>query len=146
MVTFEPGKDPMHFDQPWTVRWEATAGGLYPGFRGTLAVRADDTYGTSMIELSGVYEPPLGVIGAAFDAVVGSRIAHGTARELLRSLGTPFEDQYRRSEASKAAHICAEGRSSSAFRSRFHPSRLANRSSACSARWAMSPMPAAVAR
>ncbi|HEY5339548.1 MAG TPA: hypothetical protein VIK27_00850 [Candidatus Aquilonibacter sp.] len=102
-ISFAPGRDPMHFDQPWTVTWEPSGGGLYPAFRGTLTVRADESYHTSMLELSGVYEPPLGAVGAVFDAVVGSRIAHGTARELLRTIGSEIEVNYRSSEAEKTA-------------------------------------------
>lgn len=103
LVSFERGDDPMHFDQPWKVRWEPAAGGLYPVFTGTLTIRADDSYETSMLELAGSYEPPLGALGAAFDAVVGSRIAHGTARDLLRTIGTGIEARFRSSEAAKTA-------------------------------------------
>jgi hypothetical protein len=103
LVSFERGSDPMHFDEPWNVRWEPSPGGIYPTFSGTLTIRADDTYDTSMLELTGSYEPPLGLAGAAFDALAGSRIAHGTARELLRRIGGTIEAQYDAGEAQKSA-------------------------------------------
>jgi hypothetical protein len=53
VATLEPGIDPMHFDQPWKVRWEPTAGGIYPAFAVVLAVRADEDYDDSMLELAG---------------------------------------------------------------------------------------------
>ncbi|HTX57212.1 MAG TPA: hypothetical protein VMD47_08920 [Candidatus Acidoferrales bacterium] len=100
-VSFRPTADPMGFDEPWTLHWEPLGGGLYPDFDGTLAIRADESYATSMLELKGTYRPPLGAAGAVFDAVVGSRIAHATARELLRTIGKTIEGQYRTGEAAK---------------------------------------------
>jgi hypothetical protein len=107
VVTVAPGADPMHFDQPWRVQWVPTTGGLYPSFSGTLTVRADENYETSILEVAGGYEPPLGAVGAAFDSVIGSRIAHATARELLRSIGSRMEEQYRAEEAGKPAAASA---------------------------------------
>ena len=54
-----------------------------------------------MLELAGAYDPPMGLAGAAFDAVVGSRLAAGTAAELLRALGERLKAMYRENEASK---------------------------------------------
>lgn len=101
VVSLEPGNDPMHFDQVWNVRWEPTAGGIYPSFTGTLTVRADERYETSILELVGAYQPPLGAVGAAFDSVVGSRIAHATAREFLRVIGSGIEEGFSKEEAEK---------------------------------------------
>lgn len=101
IVTFGDAVDPMHFDQPWSVHWHPKDGGLYPDFDGTLTIRADETYATSILELEGTYEPPLGAVGVMFDAVVGSRIASATARELLRKLGGDLEAQYNESERAK---------------------------------------------
>ncbi|HUA09371.1 MAG TPA: hypothetical protein VMA98_08865 [Candidatus Acidoferrales bacterium] len=100
-VTIEPGADPKGFDEPWKLHWEPVSGGIYPDFDGTLTIRADETYETSMLELQGSYKPPLGAAGALFDAVLGSRIAHETARELLRKLGGTIEERYRAGEAAK---------------------------------------------
>ena len=101
LIVLEPGSDPMHFDQVWNVRWEPVTGGVYPSFAGTLTVRADERYETSILELAGAYQPPLGAVGAAFDSVVGSRIAHATAREFLRVIGSDIEDRFRKEEAQK---------------------------------------------
>jgi hypothetical protein len=55
------------------------------------------------LELSGTYEPPLGLAGMVFDAVLGQRIAQETARELLRKLAATIETQYRVTEDEKTA-------------------------------------------
>ena len=101
IVTFGMAIDPLHFDQPWHVQWKPHNGGPYPDFSGTLTVRADDDYDSCVLELQGTYEPPFGVAGAAFDAVVGSRVASATAREFLRTLSGEINDEYRREESSK---------------------------------------------
>jgi len=101
IVTFTPGIDPMHMDQPWRVRWTPEGGGPYPDFDGELTVRADEDYTTSILELKGEYLPPGGKLGQAFDYVVGSRIATITAQTLLKRLGSEFETRYRAEESAK---------------------------------------------
>lgn len=101
VVTFTPGIDPMHMDQPWKVHWTPEGGGPYPDFDGQLTVRADEDYTSSILELSGEYVPPGGAAGKAFDAVVGSKIATLTARELLKRLADEFESRYRSEEKAK---------------------------------------------
>lgn len=101
VVTFSPGIDPMHMDQPWRVHWTPDGGGPYPDFDGELTVHADEDYTSSALELQGDYRPPGGALGQAFDAVVGGRIATLTARELLKRLGDEFESRYRAEEAAK---------------------------------------------
>ncbi|HET9029896.1 MAG TPA: hypothetical protein VFN49_06935 [Candidatus Aquilonibacter sp.] len=103
VLTYGHGTDPLHFDQPWTVRWAPSNGGPFPTFNGTLTVRADEDYSTCALELRGTYEPPLGAAGAMFDTVLGSRIASATARELLREVGSRIEQRYREEEQAKAA-------------------------------------------
>ena len=44
----------------------------------------------------GTYTPPLGLIGAAFDFVVGHRIAASTATDLLRRMAAYVEDREQR--------------------------------------------------
>lgn len=102
IVTVSPGRDPMHLDEPWKLHWKPVSG-LYPVFDGTLTVRADESYAGSMLELQGAYNPPLGAAGAAFDAILGQRIAAETARELLRRIGSTIETQYRLVEDAKVA-------------------------------------------
>ncbi len=101
VVTFSPGVDPMHMDQPWRVHWTPEGGGPYPDFDGDLTVRADEDYTTSILELKGEYRPPGGALGQAFDTVVGSRIAALTGQSLLKTIGDEFERRYHAEEAGK---------------------------------------------
>lgn len=102
IVSVRPVPDPMHFDEPWNLHWEPVSG-LYPVFDGTLAIRADESYASAILELEGKYEPPLGLAGMVFDAVLGQRIAVETARELLRKLAATIETRYRATEDEKTA-------------------------------------------
>lgn len=100
IVGFGPGADPMHFDQPWRIHWKAQSA-LYPEFEGELTVRADETYETSRLELRGSYRPPGGIAGAAFDLVVGGRIASATAVALLHRIGDEMQTRYQHDEQAK---------------------------------------------
>lgn len=101
VVTFLPGIDPMHMDQPWRVRWTPDGGGPFPDFDGELTVRADEDYASSILELTGEYRPPGGALGQAFDYVLGSRIAAATSQSLLKQIAAEFEARYREEEAAK---------------------------------------------
>ncbi|HEV3153855.1 MAG TPA: hypothetical protein VGZ02_08640 [Candidatus Baltobacteraceae bacterium] len=102
LVSYAPGSDPMHFDQPWLVSWTPEGGGPFPDFTGDLTVRADETYRTAVLELRGTYKPPLGAAGAAFDAAVGHKIASATAQTLLATLAAGMKTRYDQEEAAKA--------------------------------------------
>ena len=104
LATFSSGADPMHMDEPWNVHWTPKGGGPYPDFDGELTVRADEDYDSCALELRGDYKPPGGVAGQAFDAMVGSRIASATARELLTVLGREVQSRYEKQEAAKQSH------------------------------------------
>jgi hypothetical protein len=65
-----------------------------PQFAGTLSSREKDP-GTTTLVLGGSYKPPLGVAGAAFDLVVGRKIAASTARALLADIKEFIESDYR---------------------------------------------------
>jgi hypothetical protein len=72
------------------IAWKPHDGGPYPVFRGTLSV--EDVGGNfSRLDLDGAYDPPLGIAGAVFDAVVGHRIALTAARALLDEIKTGME-------------------------------------------------------
>jgi hypothetical protein len=72
------------------IAWKPHDGGPYPIFRGTLSV--EDVGGNfSRLDLDGAYDPPLGIVGAAFDAVVGHRIAVAGARQLLEEIKNGME-------------------------------------------------------
>src|SRR5665213_4150864 len=100
-VKIRRGEDPMHFDEPWDVTWSPHGGGPYPDFEGTLTIRADESWEVSVLELSGSYKPPLGFAGAAFDALLGARLAAATAKALLAEIGRHLEAHYQRDEAAK---------------------------------------------
>jgi hypothetical protein len=103
LVTYQRGLDPMHFDEPWNVRWAPENGGPYPDFEGELTIRADEDYDTSILELRGSYTAPMGALGQAFDFVAGSRIASETLRGLLASIALAMERAYEVEEIGKSA-------------------------------------------
>ncbi len=66
---------------------------IIPRFAGVL--HAERTEGAhSMLILEGEYTPPFGALGAAFDAVLGQRIAAATANSLLQDMKTFIEETY----------------------------------------------------
>jgi hypothetical protein len=67
------------------VSWAAAGGGPYPTFIGSLACLPVGPT-TSRIELEGAYTIPGGIVGQAFDAAIGRRIAVAGAHSLLRAL------------------------------------------------------------
>lgn len=83
------------------LRWEPEGGGPFPTFAGTLTIEADEDYSGCAIALRGSYEPPLGAAGKAFDAAMGSQIAHATARELLERIRDFIETAYQETEREK---------------------------------------------
>lgn len=101
IVTYDAAVDPMHFDQPWHIHWKPKAG-PYPEFDGELTVRADETYASCRLELKGSYRPPGSAAGAAFDRVVGNRIAQATAQGLLERIGAELEARYAADERTKS--------------------------------------------
>ena len=101
LVRYAAGTDPMHFDQPWRISWAPAGGGAYPTFAGELTVRADEDYGTAILELDGAYTPPLGAAGRAFDSAVGHRIASATAQSLLQSIAEEMKLRFDTEEAAK---------------------------------------------
>jgi hypothetical protein len=66
---------------------------IMPKFTGVLhAERSEGAQST--LTLEGQYTPPFGVVGAAFDAVLGQRIASATALSLLRDIKAFIESNY----------------------------------------------------
>jgi hypothetical protein len=55
---------------------------------------ADEGAGVCRLDLEGDYVPPLGAAGAAFDAVLGKRIAQATVGDLLLRLKAVCEEAY----------------------------------------------------
>lgn len=72
------------------IGWEARGGGPYPAFKGTLCAE-QETLKSCRLDLDGSYAPPGSIAGAAFDVIMGHRIAQAVARRLLERLRTAFE-------------------------------------------------------
>lgn len=72
--------------------WEPAGGGPFPTFNGSLKMHPLGV--VSEIVLSGEYQPPLGVLGEAFDAVIGKRISEATAEMLLETLRQELEADF----------------------------------------------------
>jgi hypothetical protein len=85
-VEYTVATGPAHVDEPIGVRWTPFRGGIYPSFEGELRVLEGDRSYPSILELEGHYTPPLGMLGSAFDAAVGHKIAETTAQYLLKGL------------------------------------------------------------
>lgn len=75
-----------------SLEWAAEGGGPFPTFTGRLVLRPHS--GQTELELQGEYTPPLGEIGAAFDAFVGNKIARTTIRILLENLKAALEEEF----------------------------------------------------
>jgi hypothetical protein len=77
----------------WAMRWEATGlgGALFPALDADIKLTpaADDT---TVLAVSGVYRPPLGVLGAGLDQVVMGRVAQATIRTFTQRIGAAIMD------------------------------------------------------
>ena len=72
------------------VSWHPVSG-PYPSFHGKLyAWRGDPR--SCRLEIEGNYEPPGGIAGAAFDAILGHRIAAESIHDLLDRFKDAFAD------------------------------------------------------
>jgi hypothetical protein len=87
----------------YAVHWEAEAGGPFPVFDGELTIGADEDYSAFWLVLNGAYEPPGGVAGKVFDAVLGHRIAESTAAGLLAEMRADIENRFFAQEQAKKA-------------------------------------------
>jgi hypothetical protein len=92
----------------YAVTWESESGGPYPTFSGDLAIENSEDYDSFYLVLKGTYEPPLGAVGAAFDAVVGHRIAEASARNLLSTIADSVEADFSAIEKTKAVERSRE--------------------------------------
>jgi len=64
-----------------------------PRFAGTLTP-SENGPGKTTFTLDGIYTPPLGIAGAAFDLVLGRRVATSTAQALLEDIRAFIESDY----------------------------------------------------
>jgi hypothetical protein len=81
----EPGRAHDAFEACWTAGTR-----FFPDFRGTLRLRIASVDET-LLTLEGEYRAPFGALGAAFDALIGRRIARATMCDLLDRLTGEME-------------------------------------------------------
>jgi hypothetical protein len=102
IVTLQSAHLAGDMESRYRVQWAPEKPGPFPLFSGELRVEGDEDYNAFYLVLEGSYEPPLGLIGAGFDAVVGARIAAACARNLLSQIADSIEDNFAIDEARKA--------------------------------------------
>jgi hypothetical protein len=95
-ATFAPSTDGGGLEYQVQIEWTPATNEPLPKFDGTFRVQWDEEFGRCRLVLEGDYEPPLGLVGKAFDAAVGRKIAQSTAQALLESLRVEIESAYRR--------------------------------------------------
>jgi hypothetical protein len=100
-VTIEPAHRSGDMTPRYRVRWAPSEPGPFPLFSGELRVENAEDYDAFWLCLDGTYEPPLGLVGAAFDAIVGFRIAASCARNLLAQIADAIEAEFAADEARK---------------------------------------------
>ena len=103
VATLQYDAHPADMRPRFRVQWVPTGNDPVPSFAGSLVVDSDEDYSTFFLVLEGHYEPPFGLAGQAFDAVVGHRIAEATADDLLARIRAFVEQAYRDEEAGKPA-------------------------------------------
>lgn len=101
IVTLTKAHRPADMTPRFAVHWQAEGGGHFPIFDGFLTVAADEDYNSYYLVIEGDYEPPGGLAGKMFDAVIGNRIAVATTRNLLISLRDTAEGVFTKEEARK---------------------------------------------
>jgi hypothetical protein len=86
------------------VTWSPKDGGPYPDFDGSLSL-SDLSASSSKLVLRGTYGPPGGIVGAAFDAVVGRRMASASLKALLATLKAAIEAARTQASAVAATYL-----------------------------------------
>ena len=84
------------------ISWEPEAG-PYPRFTGSIRLEAEEVPEACAIVLEGEYDPPLGIIGDAFDAIIGKHIARTTVRNLLDEIAIIMETSFASSRSPEAS-------------------------------------------
>jgi hypothetical protein len=91
-VSFTPSSARSCLNPLTAISWHPDGNGPLPDFSGTVGVEPDAGDGSCCsLTLDGEYDPPLGLIGDAFDALVGRHIARQTARTLLDEMAIMME-------------------------------------------------------
>jgi hypothetical protein len=95
VATFSPLRLPGDIGPRREVHWAPLRPGPFPTFHGELMVEPAEGAEAFWLKLQGTYEPPIGLIGEAFDAIVGRNIARATALDLLGRIKASLEDATR---------------------------------------------------
>ena len=88
-ITKDSG-DKMIIDLEWK---SASESQLLPVMHAKVHVSPLDQGQVSMIDFRGEYEPPLGILGQAFDTVIGHRVAEESVQHLLEELAQYLETE-----------------------------------------------------
>jgi hypothetical protein len=99
VATLSPFRLPGEIAPRREVRWAPLRPGPFPAFRGELTVEPAEEGRAFWLVLDGTYEPPIGLIGEAFDAIVGRNIARATALDLLGRMKASLEKTARGDKA-----------------------------------------------
>lgn len=77
------------------LRWRATGrgGGLFPSLDADLML-APEGEQASLLNLAGVYRPPLGLVGRGVDEILLNRVAAATAQAFLRGLADTIAGEH----------------------------------------------------
>jgi hypothetical protein len=111
IATFQPLRRAGDMSPRYGVQWAPEVAGPFPLFSGELFVQGTDDYASFSLCLDGAYAPPLGIVGGAFDQVVGKRIARATLRDLLEQMRESIELAYRNDESKKGGASIAPAES-----------------------------------
>lgn len=76
------------------IAWAPVETNAFPRFHGTFATTGGNEPPCTLT-LSGEYDPPGGAAGAAFDSLLGYRIAQTTIETLLRQIASATDADYR---------------------------------------------------
>ena len=103
VVTLVPAPRPADMTPRCALRWESEQPGPYPIFDGELTVGSDDDYNAFWLVIAGTYQPPGGLVGQVFDALVGHRIAETVTRGLGDAVRAEIEAMFAEEEQRKDA-------------------------------------------
>lgn len=88
------GRDASNLNDVLVIGWEPRGTRVVPEFHGILSYDADVDASSSVLTLTGTYDPPGGALGEVFDAAVGFLIARSTVHDLLRRIACQIETLY----------------------------------------------------
>ena len=78
----------------WAIAWQPENGGPFPHFTGRIGIESGEKADVCYLLLDGEYDPPLGLLGDAFDSAIGKHIARLSARNLLDEIAIAMETSH----------------------------------------------------